>query len=364
MKNKQKRKIGKLFERYYEYNDSDFKNDQQFPTIFVSIASYRDPYCRCTINELFQKAKHPGRIFVGVCEQNEYSDINCMQSRTAKIFERNIKQTPLEADKAMGPMYARSLIEKLYNNEDFYLIIDSHMLFVEDWDEKIIVQLLNCKSDKPVLTCHPNDWNGVSFSSPQNTFPVYLTFVKFHKKLKLPIQKRKIYKSTKFPPYPLPSIFWAAGFSFSLGSMIKDVPYDPNYPYIFLGEEISMALRLYTHGYDLFSPNINIVFHKSDRTGRPLFWERIHTKSGVKKGVITAQQSFERKKLEERGLNRVYALLYGDSNVNFGKYGIGTARTREDFEKYTGVYIKDQKFAKRAKIGLTPKTFDIQKFKK
>src|SRR3989338_5532216 len=40
------------------------------PTIFVSIASYRDNRCQNTITELYKKAKHPERIYVGIVQQN------------------------------------------------------------------------------------------------------------------------------------------------------------------------------------------------------------------------------------------------------------------------------------------------------
>jgi hypothetical protein len=33
----------------------------------------------------------------------------------------------------------------------------------------------------------------------------------------------------------------------------------------FDGEEISMAVRSYTHGYDLFIPNKVVIFHEFDR---------------------------------------------------------------------------------------------------
>ena len=39
------------------------------PTIFVQIPSYRDPECQWTIKDLFEKAKHPKQVFVGVCWQ-------------------------------------------------------------------------------------------------------------------------------------------------------------------------------------------------------------------------------------------------------------------------------------------------------
>ena len=55
--------------------------------------------------------------------------------------------------------------------------------------------------------------------------------------------------------------FWAAGFSFSRGHFAMNVPYDPYLPMVFMGEEISMGVRAFTHGYDVYSPEKNICFH-------------------------------------------------------------------------------------------------------
>ena len=67
--------------------------------------------------------------------------------------------------------------------------------------------------------------------------------------------------------------FWAAGFSFSRAALLKEVPYDPHLPFLFFGEEISYALRLYTRGYDLFAPDAHLVFHNWARSYRTTFWE-------------------------------------------------------------------------------------------
>eukprot|EP00913_Durusdinium_trenchii_P032774 g30680.t1 len=53
---------------------------------------------------------------------------------------------------------------------------------------------------------------------------------------------------------PRESHFWSAHFSFSSAKVLKEVPYDPSLLMLFFGEEILMTVRLYTHGWDLFSP--------------------------------------------------------------------------------------------------------------
>lgn len=76
---------------------------------------------------------------------------------------------------------------------------------------------------------------------------------------------------------PFPSILWAACFSFGPASQILNVPYDPFLAYVFIGEEFSMAIRLMSHGYRLYAPNINILYHLSTREYRPTYWEQFYS---------------------------------------------------------------------------------------
>ena len=43
------------------------------PTIFVNIASYRDPECFATVTDLLAKARHPEAITVGLVSQPGHS---------------------------------------------------------------------------------------------------------------------------------------------------------------------------------------------------------------------------------------------------------------------------------------------------
>ena len=48
---------------------------------------------------------------------------------------------------------------------------------------------------------------------------------------------------------PTLSPYFAAGFVFSAGQFVRDVPYDPYLAMVFMGEEISVGVRGFTHGY-------------------------------------------------------------------------------------------------------------------
>ena len=98
------------------------------------------------------------------------------------------------------------------------------------------------------------------------------------------ILKDKITKSFKLKPAktiknvgrPILSAFFAAGFSFQRGHRLLNVPYDPYAAYLFDGEEMSMAIRMWTNGYDFYTPNYDVAYHlysPNDNKIRPVFWD-------------------------------------------------------------------------------------------
>lgn len=71
-------------------------------------------------------------------------------------------------------------------------------------------------------------------------------------------------------PAPFLSTWWAAGLSFSRGDLLTMVPYIPNVPGLFFGEEPVMLLRMWLAGWDVYCPTHTVVFHQwSRRAVRP-----------------------------------------------------------------------------------------------
>ena len=279
-------------------------------TIFVSVASYRDPECPNTVFDCLEKASCPLRVFVGVCEQNYPRDGNVLQgySRLAKQqgsgnYIDQIRVLQIEAGQAQGPMYARSMIEQnLYRGERYYLIVDSHMLFTPQWDTRLITMLKQCPSEKLVSTMYPADFQHRPPLKPlpqkgsknkKTQPPAFLRFKQFNPKTGLPEIEGPCCKYS--PSEPLPSLFWGGCFSFGEATMIHEVPYDPYCPYVFMGEEISMAVRLYTSGWDLYTPTDMVVRHMWVRR-RPTFWEQF---------TGDTKPHRHRQKLEQRGYRRL-----------------------------------------------------------
>jgi hypothetical protein len=104
-----------------------------------------------------------------------------------------------------------------------------------------------------------------------------------------------------------------------------EVPHDPNY--YFHGEEISIAARAYTWGYDLFHPHKIIAWHEYTRKGRTKQWDD--------------DKAWYHKNSECHKRNRKLFEMDGEvKDIDFGIYDFGKVRTLEDYEKYAGISFK------------------------
>lgn len=327
-------------------------------TIFVSIASYRDPECLKTVFDCFEKASCPLRIFIGVCQQNYAQDtnVNSEYERKAKAsgsgnYSSNLRVYTVDASEARGPMYARALIEKqMYRGEKYYLVIDSHTVFSQDWDKRVIAMLRSCRDPKAVLTMYPDDYDsrsGVLLGNFSKHPPSYFRFKKFNGKSGLP--EFEAPRMRKRPLVPHKTLFWGGCFSFASAQMIREVPFDPTLPYVFMGEELSMAARLYTHGWNLYSPTCMLVKHMWSRK-RPTFWEQF---SG------DTEEHNQRRRQEADSYQRLRVTLRieqptggGSGGVSPNPYGLGSERTLAEYERYCGVNLLTRRVEPFARVGI------------
>jgi hypothetical protein len=295
--------------------------------IFVQIPSYRDSECQWTVKDLFAKAKHPERITVGICWQYDPDkDKNCFV--TEPEFPDQVRISPFHWNESEGVCWARHHAQQLWDGEDYILFIDSHMRFVAGWDELLIQELAKCDSKKPVLTNHP-----ASYMPPDRLQPDPLPNVlRAHPYTPQGDLRFRGVNLDRAPKKPLRGAFCCAGFLFAASSIVNDIPYDP-YLY-FDQEEVSLAARLFTHGYDVFSPTIVPIYHfyrdSASAQHSPQHWDD-------NPGWL---------KLQERARRRLNHLLGAAPSENpeiirdIEKYGLGKARTLAEFTTFCGVDFK------------------------
>jgi hypothetical protein len=146
-------------------------------TIFVAIASYRDPECYPTVESIFKRSKEPNRIRVAIVDQRistsstmttkDEQDPTCRPPTTESCridpdqilckYKSNIDWMEYPAQAMVGPVFARHLAHRMYRGEYFVLQIDSHVRFVQDWDEDIIDQWYATGNEMAVISNYMSD---------------------------------------------------------------------------------------------------------------------------------------------------------------------------------------------------------------
>lgn len=314
-------------------------------TIFLQIASYRDPELLPTLKDCISKAKNPENLRFGICWQHSKED----EWDSLSEFEKDSRFRIIDVDykESKGVCWARNYVQKKYDGEDYTLQIDSHHRFVENWDSiliEMIKQLQKKGHKKPLLTSYVPSYNPQNDPQERAQDPWWMTFDRF-----IP-EGAVFFLPAAIPNWqsltePIPSRFYSAHFCFTLGQFCTEVPHDPNY--YFHGEEISIAARAYTHGYDLFHPHRIVVWHEYTRRGRKKQWDD--------------DIEWVNRNNESHRRNRV---LFGMDNecrcsIDFGQYGFGTERTLEQYEAYSGLkfrtrgvqqYTLDNKYAPNPEI--------------
>ena len=286
-------------------------------TIFVSIASYRDKDCHATLRDVFKHASKPDRVFVGVCEQNTRANEEACLPPEFQWHDQ-IRRISVPHREAKGPTFARYLCSTLYRGETYFCQVDSHTRFTPGWDSRAIAMLKACPAPKPVLTHYPHDWGEAQRDGGAAGVPV-LCKATFDANGVPTFNAVTLAASDQ--PRPVP--FTSGGFVFGPGTMLTEVPYDPDLPHLFQGEEVLMSARLWTSGYDFFTPLENLVFHNYTRAEAPKFWNDVE---------YGAEQT--------RTLDKVKALLTGQlgGGASGGyRHGMGAARTLQQYWDYAGV---------------------------
>lgn len=318
------------------------------PSIFVSIPAYRDPECQYTIIDLFEKAAKPSRVFIGVCWQvDREEDADCFLLQPPSSYAGQVRTLFLHHSEARGPCYARARIQQeLFQAEDYYFQLDSHFRMIPKWDEELIHQLGMCDSKKPILSTYPSSYTlpedyrpGMPDAAelPKSIEPIALCAREFGPDGFLRITGKKCKTFSE----PRPGLFWAAGFAFSSGQVVKEVPYDIRLEDLFFGEESSMAVRLWTSGWDFFAPTKVMGYHLWTRKHRPVFREH---------------DSEEQRQRQAASQKRVTMQLTGGDGQS--SHEPPAARSLREYEEFAGISFEKRKLSARAlRGGMDPGDF-------
>ena len=303
--------------------------------IFVSIASYRDPQLVPTIADCIAKASDPDGLRFGICLQRDAAD-----EAFPYMDDPRFRVLSVDWRESRGACWARAEIMKLWQGEDWYMQVDSHCRFAQGWDEKLLRGVLQTGSEKPILSTY-----GTAFKPAQSEdeaeylahCPQQIGILSFTREglpqlVPLPLAGN--------PLAPVPARFLAAGFLFTLGDFVDEVPYDPEL--YFMGEEIAMTVRAFTHGYDLFHPAVTVVWHDYIRADAKKHWGDHVASAPV--GRVWSD-------LDAASRTKVLRLLRGEAVES---YGLGPDRTVKDYEDYAGLSFRTRRVQHYTMQGAPP----------
>jgi len=296
--------------------------------IFIQIASYRDPQLLPTLRDCIAKAKYPENLVFSITWQHSaedsWDDLSEFQD------DERFRIIDIDYRESKGACWARNALQQQYQDEEYTFQLDSHHRFVQNWDEECIemIKYLQFKGhEKPLLTGYISSFDPDNDPYGRNMIPWKMNFDRFIPEGAIFFLPAAI-DNWKELTEPIPSRFYSAHFCFTLGQFVKEVPHDPEY--YFHGEEISIAVRAYTWGYDLFHPHKLIAWHEYTRKGRTKQWDD--------DPEWAARNNYCHKK------NRQLFGMDGEvRDKDFGVYDFGKVRSLHDYEKYAGI-----SFSKRA----------------
>jgi len=290
-------------------------------SIFIQIASYRDPELKNTLRDCLSNAKYPENLVFCICWQHDETE-DLDEYKDDSRFK--ILDIPYQDSK--GACWARNMIQQHYNNETYTLQLDSHHKFIKDWDQELIDILEDLKTKghkKPLLTGYIPSYDPDNDPKGRSKEPWLMNFDRFIPEGAVFFLPASIPREHR--TQPVPARFYSAHFCFTDGIFCKEVPHDPEY--YFHGEEISIAVRAFTWGYDLFHTHKIIAWHEYTRKGRTKHWD--DDKSWGKKNISCHLRN--RKLFEMDGEKR---------DIDFGIYGFGSVRSLQDYERYAGISFK------------------------
>lgn len=293
--------------------------------IFIQIASYRDPQLLPTIKDCLEKAKYPDNLVFSIAWQ--HSDEDTWEDVDGLIGHPNFKIIDINYKDSRGACWARNLLQQQYNGEKYTLQLDSHHRFIENWDEELINMykgLVKKGHKKPLLTGYISSFDPDNDPGARVLTPWKMNFDRFIPEgavFFLPASIDNFQELTE----PIPARFYSAHFAFTTGKFCLEVPHDPNY--YFHGEEISIAVRAYTHGYDLFHPHKVVAWHEYTRKGRTKQWD------DDKSWFVKNDESHVRNR-------KLFEMDGFVKDIDFGIYDFGKVRSVEDYERYAGISFK------------------------
>ena len=212
--------------------------------------------------------------------------------------------------------------QRLYGQE--VVQIDGHARFIEGWVEVLRISMLARQ-----IASHPSDISEGSSGSAAASRSASLMSLYFRENGTWNRYSRHAEQSPLAQPDPLPAL--GRRILLLSGRHCQEVPYDPS---IYFSDENSMAVRSFTHGYDLFHPHRHILWHHYRHEAAPRHWM-----DNTEEAQHPARSAFL---VAARMAQRVaqHQQLFGQADYGIAvRHGFGNQRSLADFETFADFTI-------------------------
>lgn len=271
-------------------------------SIFVQIACYHDLELPETIKDLLEKCSEDNFIHFGV--HNCFYDINPLDEfelrkeldQLNKNYKLSITHSRFPENIGVGT--GRYIANSFYDNEDYYMQIDSHTFVIYQWDKLLISYIEKAKKDgikKPLIS---SPLNSYSVDKDGKRVVKQQEAAEFLYNKDVNIESLLAKKALRLQPFKLfdlkqrnevsrvfetafncflsyeklnnlfEYIYVTGCFIFSTGDLSK---VKPNRNIFYFGDEFLTSCRIYTHGYTVLRADYSFVaFHLTrSKTGKP-----------------------------------------------------------------------------------------------
>lgn len=299
------------------------------PTLFLAIASYKDPLLMKTVQDAIAKAQWKDRLRFGIVDQCLPVD---RWPTLSGALGRQMQYLWVDPLMTRGTCFARALTQQLYGGETIYVQLDAHMAFPTHWDAWVVDTLLDrmAVSDRCIVSSYPPSMEWQGDTAQIATHPPG-TVIQHRLNATAGFDSRGIYLDFEATQHnrtrPIRGHHLSAAVVMAPGRFVEHFPYDP-WGY-YLGEEQMLALRLFTHGWDIWHPVDNPIGHKyndhQDPNIRPVHWSDDPRGERPISHDVWQQGSYwrQRQMVQRPGFG--------------GVYGLGSVRSLADYAAWTGI---------------------------
>lgn len=277
-------------------------------SIYVQIPAYRDTELAPTLFDLLDKAEDPEALRIAVFWQRAVEDEMPEELRlhpSLELIERDYRES-------QGCNWARAELQRRWQGEKYTLLLDSHHRFIPSWDRHLVGMFEGLKAGgvrKPFITAYLPPYDPGNDPGARSWDPLEIQAHSRERGLLVYLVARPI-PMWRTLSRPIPARFSSLHFVFTLGSFNEELAHDEDV--YFFGDEVVLALRAFTHGYDLFHPHSVIGWHLYDRTAtRTTHWE----------------DHSDYPERNDRSCERIRDIFLG-----VAEEAIGSCRTLEDYE--------------------------------